>query len=177
MRVLLLRHAATAGNLQHRYIGTTDEPLSPEGKESLAALHFPKPELLVCSPLRRCIETAAIVFPGEPYLTEPDFRECDFGDFEGKSYADLNGDPRYQAWIDSGGMLPFPHGEAPADFQSRCTSAFSELLQQHPDIRYMALVVHGGTIMSILSARLGGDYYDYQLPNAGYEWLEIDQKR
>ena len=174
MQILLLRHAATAGNLLHRYIGTTDEPLSPEGKASLAAVHVPKPQLLVCSPLRRCTETAELVFPGVPYLCEPDFRECDFGDFEGKSYTDLNGDPVYQAWIDSGGTLPFPHGESPEAFRNHCTSTFSALLREHPAIHYMALVVHGGTIMSILSDRLGGDYYDYQLPNAGYFWLDIE---
>ena len=176
MKILLVRHAATAGNLSHRYIGTTDEPLCPEGRAQLSDLHFPTPALLVCSPLRRCTETAELLFPGKSYLTEPDFRECDFGAFEGKNYADLNGDPVYQAWIDSGGTLPFPGGESPADFRKRCTSAFSALLRNHPAIEDMALVVHGGTIMSILSDRLGGDYFSYQLPNAGHYWLTIETR-
>ena len=168
MRVLLLRHGATPGNLEKRYIGTTDEPLSEEGRKQLATVHFPAPELLVCSPLRRCIETAELVFPGMPCIIEPDFRECDFGDFEEKNYTDLSSDPRYQAWIDSGGTLPFPGGESPAAFRNRCAAAFSSLLREHSAIHDMALVVHGGTIMSILSDRLGGDYYSYQIPNGGH---------
>lgn len=31
MQVMLIRHGQTAGNAQRRYIGRTDEPLSPEG--------------------------------------------------------------------------------------------------------------------------------------------------
>ena len=175
--ILLLRHGRTEGNALGRYNGTTDEPLSEEGRKQLATVHFPVPELLICSPLKRCIETAELVFPGMPCIIEPDFRECDFGDFEGKNYTDLSGDPRYQAWIDSGGTLPFPGGESPAAFRDRCAAAFSSLLREHPAIRYMALVVHGGTIMSILSDRLGGDYYSYQLPNGGHFWLNIEEPR
>ena len=33
--ILLLRHGATPGNAQHKYIGATDEPLSPEGRAAL----------------------------------------------------------------------------------------------------------------------------------------------
>ena len=36
-----------------------------------------------------------------------DFRECDFGAFDGKSYAELNGVPDYQHWVDSDGMGDF----------------------------------------------------------------------
>ena len=38
----------------------------------------------------------------------------------------------------------------------------SELPEQTKSI---ALVVHGGTIMALLSAYCGGEYFDYQVPN------------
>lgn len=164
----------TAGNREGRYIGRTDESLSPEGVAQLRTLTLPRPELVVCSPLRRCLQTAEIVFPGqEPHIV-PDFRECDFGRFEGKNHRELDGDPDYQAWIDSGGVLPFPEGETPAAFRARCVAAFDALLRDYSQVQDMALAVHGGTIMSILAARLGGDFYDYRLPNGGYTVLHIE---
>ena len=65
--------------------------------------------------MRRCIQTAKILYPGRAQVKIEEFRECDFGSFEGKNYQDLSGDPVYQAWIDSGGTLGFPGGEEPAD--------------------------------------------------------------
>ena len=34
MEVILRRHAMTAGNSKKQYIGSTDQPLSPEGEQS-----------------------------------------------------------------------------------------------------------------------------------------------
>lgn len=165
MKLLLIRHGATQGNLEHRYIGCTDEPLAPQGMTTLQTKHYPACEVLAVSPLRRCVQTAEILFPGQEMRLCPDFRECDFGRFEGKNYAELNGDPVYQSWIDSGGTASFPDGETPAAFQARCTAAFSQLVRQCTGAESLAIVAHGGTMMSILSAYDGGDYFSYQMPN------------
>ena len=85
------------------------------------------------SPLRRCVETANLLYPGVPQTIIGSFRECDFGDFENKNYAELNGRADYQAWIDSGGELPFPHGESRAQFAARCATAFEQIRQQNED--------------------------------------------
>ena len=49
MRVVLIRHSKTAGNLKGRYIGTTDEPLCEEGREALQAIFeagiYPMPDV------------------------------------------------------------------------------------------------------------------------------------
>ena len=49
----------------------------------------------------------------------PEWKEIDFGRFEGKNYQDLNGDPDYQRWIDSGGVTAFPGGESRDEFVKR----------------------------------------------------------
>ena len=85
--------------------------------------------------------------PGVPQTIIGGFRECDFGDFENKNYAELNGRADYQAWIDSGGELPFPHGESRAQFAARCVTAFEQIRQQDEDC---AVVAHGGTLMAIM---------------------------
>lgn len=204
MKIYMIRHGKTAGNLKGRYIGTTDEPLCEEGRAELKGARsdlqsgadtvsdvpanggpakggedFPAPDMLFVSPLLRCRQTATLLFPGVPQTIVEDFRECDFGAFENKNYLELSGNADYQAWIDSGGTLPFPGGESREDFQRRCVRAFQSVLHTAAQKGFceIACVVHGGTIMSVLSAlalpRRG--YYDYQAKNGcGYliEWKE-----
>lgn len=169
MKVLLLRHGKTPGNMEKRYVGTTDEPLSEEGAANLiCAEKYRNVEAVYASPMLRCIQTADILFPGMKKNFVDDFRECDFGLFEYKNHMELKDDPRYQAWIDSNGMLPFPDGESRRVFQKRCTGAFEKVIRDAISKRFqsIACVVHGGTIMSILDAFSGsGSYYDFQVQN------------
>lgn len=186
VKLVLIRHGATEGNKEHRYIGRTDEPLSSEAKEKLAAEAncYPRIDRLFTSPMKRCIETAKIIYPDQkPVVVDP-LREMDFGNFEGKNYKELNGNPDYQAWIDSGGTLAFPNGESREEFIQRCCEGMSEvllqskaysnrndneLLQSEKGSHTIGLVVHGGTIMALCSAFGGGEYFDYQVANgAGY---------
>ena len=172
MTILLIRHGLTAGNLEKRYIGRTDEPLCPAGINELQQCSFPRCDLLVSSPMRRCVQTAEILFPEQEIRVCDAFRECDFGDFEGRNHAELNGSPGYQAWIDSGGTMPFPNGESPADFRARCCDGFRQTANKFYDAKSIALIVHGGTIMAILSqfAIPHRDYYDWMTANA-HGWL------
>lgn len=172
MIILLIRHGMTAGNLTKRYIGKTDEPLCEAGIRQLQSCCFPACDALAASPMRRCVQTAEILFPSQKIVNCKAFRECDFGDFEGKNYAELNGDPQYQSWIDSGGEAPFPNGESPAGFRKRCCAGFLQITAQFAWADSAALVVHGGTIMSILSyfSQPRSSYYDWMTDNA-HGWL------
>lgn len=166
MRTVLIRHGKTAGNLAGRYIGCkTDEPLCASGITELRRRAYPAVSRVWVSPMRRCRETAAILYPHLTPEVVEDFRECDFGAFENLGYAQLNGRADYQRWIDSGGELPFPGGESRAEFARRCVRAFDRL-QRAEDC---ALIVHGGTVMAIMEAyaRPRGRYFDFQAPNGG----------
>ena len=164
MVIYLIRHGMTRGNAETRYIGRTDEPLCEEGRKQLKTLNYPRCELLVCSPMKRCVESAEILFAGQPMVLCDELREVDFGDFEGKNHAELDGGADYQAWIDSGGNKPFPNGEAPDDFRRRCCEGFLRTVTEHSAARSIAFVVHGGTIMSVLD-RFAVPHRSY------YEWL------
>ena len=144
MKWILIRHGQTRGNQEHRYIGCrTDEPLSPEGIAQLEKGIYPPAAKIFVSPMKRCLETAALLYPGMPAEIIEDFRECDFGAFENKNYAELSGRADYQAWIDSGGETAFPGGESRAEFAARCVAAFERIGRQTEDC---ALIAHGGTI-------------------------------
>ena len=108
MIIYLIRHGKTKGNLEGRYIGRTDESLCEAGRENLKKYQYPQVEMVFTSPMKRCMQTAETIYPGQQYQCIEEFRESDFGAFEGHTYKELSGDVRYQAWIDSGGTLPFP---------------------------------------------------------------------
>ena len=166
-RVYLIRHGQTQGNLERRYIGSTDQPLCPQGRAALEGRTMPPVDRVYVSPLRRCRETAAILYPGLPQELVPDLRECSFGAFELHTYEELKGNAAYQAWLDSGGISAPPGGEGKASQQARTVRAFRELAASQPK-GTAALVVHGGTIMSLLEAlEPSHEYYRWQAPNGG----------
>ena len=140
MELVMIRHGRTKGNMENRYIGTTDEPLLASEAERLLAkretleeMRMDHPDILLVSPMRRCVETAAILFPESEPVIVPDFRECDFGEFENKNYKELSGNVDYQRWIDSGGRLPFPGGESMSSFQERVCRAFDRAVGERAE--------------------------------------------
>ena len=172
--LVLIRHGATKANMEHRYLGKTDEVLSKEGEMQLFEYKkkgfFPNIDYLFCSPMKRCVQTAEILFPELKPVEIEAWKEMDFGVFEGKNYLELQGDKRYQEWIDSNGTLPFPEGESREEFISRCDKGFRRMIEKLKPIKEerhktVGIVVHGGTIMALLSKYGKGDYYDYQVPN------------
>lgn len=177
--LVLIRHGATRANQERRYLGKTEEALSEEGKKELAEYKrlrcYPDVDCLFTSPMKRCVQTAKILYPKLVPVRVEEWEEMDFGAFEGKNYEELSGDGRYQAWIDSNGTLPFPEGESREEFLARCEKGFRNMLEKVKQIqtqegpKTVGMIVHGGTIMACLSQYGGGDYFDYQAANGrGY---------
>lgn len=172
MKILMVRHGATKGNQEKRYVGCTDESLLDESVGFLCELRarnmclFEKVDVVYTSPMLRCKQSASILFPEITPIEIDDFCECDFGDFEYQNYEELNGNPDYQAYIDSGGMCGFPNGETKETFQKRCVRAFDDLMRSIDFSKEMiAITSHGGTIMAILDeySYPHRDYFDWQL--------------
>lgn len=174
-QIIFIRHAKTAGNLEKRYIGRTDEPLCEVGIAELSEMRYPAADWVVCSPMHRCVQTARLIYPDSVLLTDENLRECDFGNFEGKNYLELSGNPAYAGWIKSDGTLPFPNGESREAFQRRCVAAFDRAVSEYR-FETMAFVVHGGTMMAILEqyALPKKGFYDYQVKNCHGFVTEFD---
>ncbi len=83
--VVLIRHGMTAGNLWKRYIGSTDEPLCPEGIAFLQGLSYPVTDRVYVTRRLRTRQTAELLFPGAEQVIVPGLEEMNFGIFEGKS--------------------------------------------------------------------------------------------
>lgn len=168
--VVFIRHGATPGNLEKRYIGSTDEPLSPQGIEQmqeLAALSL-CPAHIYVSPMLRARQSAQILFPGRTYTVVEGLRETDFGRFEGKNAQELSADPSYRAWVDSLCLADIPGGDSVQDYKRRCCAAFAGIAKELSE-GLNAIVAHGGTIMAMLEAFAmpQRDFYYYHIPNGG----------
>lgn len=179
--IVMIRHFATKGNLEKKYIGTTDQPLCKEGREEGNKIKYPEVEWVVSSPLKRCLETAGIIYPHQNTEIIMDLRECDFGDFENKNYKELENNPDYQKWIDSMGTLDFPGGEGVEAFKGRTLRAFLEIVNKSIEKGYqtIGLIVHGGTIMSILDQYCypHQDYYHWQVKNGEGYRVSLEKTR
>ena len=166
MKIILIRHFMTQGNLEHRYIGTTDEPLLPG---QAISYDYPEAEAVAVSTLKRCVETAEIIYPGTRSYVCEELRECDFGLFENQSYEQLKDHPAYQEWLRSGGRVPFPGGEGMDEFCDRCVKGFCRMTEKFMEesMEAAAFVVHGGTIMAILDRLAGHEegFYHWQVKN------------
>lgn len=171
LKIVLVRHSITEGNLAHQYIGSTDQPLCREGiaLAKAAASAMPKVEQVYRSPMLRCRQTAELLFPAHTAREVLDLREADFGICEGKTYIELSVDPAYQEWISSAGALPPPGGEGAVQFSARCVSAFCGMIDEleAQNISSCACVIHGGSIMAVMHALASPkrDFYNWQVKN------------
>lgn len=179
-KLLFIRHGATAGNLERRYIGCTDEPLCDLGIGQITKQigRFSAHQVFV-SPMLRTRQTAQLLFPQVKTQVVEDFRETNFGIFEGKTYAELSDCPEYCQWVESGCTGPIPEGESVAQFKIRCCRAFETVASSVAQDSTAALVVHGGVIMAILEAygQPHRDFYSYHIANGEAIGCELEGKQ
>ena len=184
MELMLLRHGTTQGNLERRFIGTSDVPLIPQGEELARRISptLPNVEHIYRSPMLRCEQTAKILWPGVAHTIIPDLRETDFGVFEGKNHEELLENPIYLAWLNQGEGLDFsafPVGEAPAAVAERVLSGLKQLVEDCKIKGYAkaAVVSHGGTMMGLLSqvGRPERTYYEWMCKNCSGFRMKVEE--
>lgn len=149
-----IRHGKTQGNLLRQYVGRSDQPLSQEGLSELFVLksRYPAVQSVFSSPMRRCRETAGMLYPGfESNLIE-DFREMDFGDFECMTHEEIIALSGNADWGMDESRMQFPGGEDLDIFKKRCYDGFKTLIQTCllENLKSAAVVIHGGVIMALM---------------------------
>jgi len=176
LELILIRHGTTEGNLARRFLGVTDEPLSPAGaaQARAAGARLPAVARVYRSPLRRCAQTASFLWPDTPSVVVSELRETDFGVFEGRNHEELQNDPRYRRWLDEGGAPP--GGESPEQASLRAAAGLAHVLSDADGLARVGVVTHGGTIMALL-ARYGAPArpgpYDWACANCGGYRLQV----
>jgi len=92
-QIILIRHGETALSLTGQHTGRTDLPLTENGERRASRirelLHGIRFDLVISSPLVRARRTCEIAGFGAVARLEPDLQEWDYGDFEGRTTADI----------------------------------------------------------------------------------------
>lgn len=158
-RLVLIRHGETVGNSSVRFHGRGDPELSDEGRSHVRTaagqLMGECFDAVVASPLWRSWESARIAAGGVPVRIESDFREIDFGRWEGMSAEEIEAlDPVfYQDWQNRVEGFEFPEGERRQDMIDRVLRGLERLAQGGASSAL--LVLHKGPIRAIVEKLLG----------------------
>ena len=164
-----IRIVSIDDTLAGKYIGTTDAPLSDRGRMDLRKLDYeykyPGTQVVFTSPLKRCTETAKILYPEQNPLVIDNLSECNFGEWEGKTADELKNDSDFEKWLAGDSSVKPPRGESNADFTRRVCKMFESIVEglMKTGTTESVIVTHGGVIMTLLAV--------YGLPQAKpFEW-------
>lgn len=164
MRIYIIRHGETNGNLKGILQGWTDEPLNKKGKElatiTAKALSNVQFDVAVSSPLSRALETGKIVLKYNKrkkpkIITDDRLREMYFGEWEGlgltpnnfsipsSSFNDFYTDPFH--------FQNAPNGESIFDVCERTAEFYQELIRR-PELqnKTILLTTHGFALRCLL---------------------------
>jgi len=155
----MIRHGLTPGNMAGRYLGRTDEDIIERALLGGLAGRFPPADAVYSSPLRRCVSTARMIYPGRAPVIVRELAECCFGDFEGKTADELSDNAFFKEWLETGTLEAFPNGERMADFLERCWRAFVCIVREAADkgFEHISIVSHGGVIGAVTHRLLRGE--------------------
>jgi alpha-ribazole phosphatase len=171
IKIVLIRHGKTLGNVNKAYIGLTDELLCYDSIAEIYNKKYPFIDEVFSSPLKRCTQTANLIYPHKIIQIKNNLRECNFGDFEGKNYEQLKENLDYKKWLNSNGTIAFPNGEDGYSFRKRSQKEFENIINESisKNFKQIAIVCHGGTIMAILDkfSYPNKKFYNWQVENLG----------
>jgi probable phosphoglycerate mutase len=168
-RLILSRHGQTPWHAENRYCGSSDVGLTTVGRQQARALATwaanAAPTGLICSPMRRCLETAAPTAAAlgiEPVIVD-DLREVHFGIAEGRTLDEVDAD--HPGVVEAFRADPVRHSfagsEPPADAAHRVAGVLRGLTSSHPD-ETVLVVAHNTAFRLALCLLLGIELSHYR---------------
>ncbi len=177
MDLYLVRHGETESNVERRYQGWSESPLSRAGIwQAEKAAHFlgrKNISGLYCSDLNRAFHTARVIGSSsglKPEVT-PLLREIHFGRWEGMTFDEIErqwGD-QIRLWLDDPFNRSAPGGETLDQVCDRMKSFLEHIDEQANEGKSIVAVSHGGSIRALLFNVLGMDtasFWDLKVANA-----------
>jgi probable phosphoglycerate mutase len=152
-RILAIRHGETLWNVDSRIQGHLDIGLNETGRwqaERLGMALKDEPiTAIYASDLSRAHDTALAVSrrTGVPVQAEPGLRERSFGEFEGRTFAEIETalPEQAQRWRQRDPSFTPAGGESLLMLEARVLSVAGRLAAQHPG-EQIALFAHGGVL-------------------------------
>jgi probable phosphoglycerate mutase len=147
--VYLVRHGETAWSLSGQHTGGTDIPLTARGEEDARRLSERlrgRPFARVfTSPLQRAARTCELAGYGGAAEIDPDLVEWDYGDYEGRTTADIHRErPGWHLFRDG-----CPNGESLVAVGARADRAIARWRGVGGDV----LVFSSGHFLRVVAAR------------------------
>lgn len=150
MLLYVIRHGETKANIEKRYLGQTDSPLTLLGQrqaEDLAKMLLPhNPEIIILSDLPRAKASAMplIECSGASVYTDLRLRELNFGRIEGLTYTQAMESyvEDMKKWYENFENEAPPGGETLAAMRIRVNEFLSELVEL--PYKSAAIFTHGG---------------------------------
>jgi probable phosphoglycerate mutase len=147
--LVLVRHGETEWSRAGRHTGSTDVPLTKEGTRAAEALAgalagwtFAR---VLTSPLSRAAHTCRLAGLGEAAEVRNELVEWDYGDYEGRTTADIRAErPEWSLWRDG-----CPGGESAGEVGRRVDRVLSDLRGLEGD----AVLFAHGHVLRVLAAR------------------------
>jgi broad specificity phosphatase PhoE len=183
MIVDLIRHGEPVGG--RRYRGQTDDPLSDKGWQQMWAAVAGQHswQVVVTSTLSRCREFAWALGKslGLDVHEDPRFKEIGFGEWEGRTAAELTRDaPERLLKFFNDPVSYSPRGAEPlAEFNARVTGGWDSVVQKY-DGKHVLIVAHAGVIRAVVAHVLGmpiEHLFRLQVGNAAISRIQIDAGR
>ena len=152
MNVFAVRHGETAWSLSGQHTGTTDIPLTQNGRRLaermrpvLAKEAF---ALVLCSPVQRARESCALAGLGDRAVIDPDLAEWNYGRYEGLTPKQIHeGAPGWLIFRDG-----CPRGEAPEEVGARVDRVIARARAANADV---ALFAHGHVLRVFVARWIG----------------------
>ena len=150
--LVLVRHGPTEWSVAGRHTGSTDVPLTDDGRRAAARLRDRlagyELALVLTSPLVRARQTAELAGLGDRAEPDADLREYDYGAYEGRTTDDIRAEREgWYLWRDG-----VPGGEAPAEVGARVDRVIDRALAAGGDV---ALFAHGHVLRALGARWIG----------------------
>lgn len=182
--LIILRHGETTWNVEGRYQGHLDSPLTPRGEAQARALARRLTSAsftaLYSSDLGRASQTAGFIAQATGHQIRPDprLRERNLGIFQGllKSEIKQKLADEYRLFKTGGPDHAMPGGESDRQAAERSLACLEELARRHSS-QTIVVVAHGGTISMLLRHTLGiplGTPRRFERFNASWNMFEWD---
>lgn len=159
MKIYLVRHAESIGNISPSFNGQKDVPLSENGRKQATLLRkfFENVEIdkIYTSTLKRTIETADLAIPGkrDTFISLDSIREINGGDWEGRHYDEIFekwGD-EFRKWRETPHEAQPPNGENIYDVFDRVTATLEKITSENAGDSTIAIFAHGAVIKTIIA--------------------------
>jgi 2,3-bisphosphoglycerate-dependent phosphoglycerate mutase len=165
-KLILIRHGQSLWNLENRFTGWIDVPLTPKGEEEARQAAAKIKEIAVdvayTSALSRAQDTLRLIMQANglcvPVIRDEALNERDYGDLSGLNKAETAekyGDEQVHTWRRSYDVAP-PGGESLKDTRDRTLPFFERAIMG--DVRQgksVLVVAHGNSNRSIVMALEG----------------------